>query len=81
MPPSNNHLGATKLPVRTASHGIPATCIPTPSLLHVHVMVSDKELEGLARPQLSDYALASDCTMAAVLSLLVSGLWPLAGSR
>ena len=44
-------------------------------------MVSDKELEGLARPLLSDYPPASDCTMATVLALLSLGLCAMAASR
>lgn len=71
----SNHSGATSRPVRRLATAFPPGCVPTLSLLHV--MVSDKELEGLARPLVSDFPPASDCTMATVLSLwsLSHGLW------
>lgn len=71
MPPSAATREPPARPARRLATAFPPGRVPTLSLLHV--MVSDKELEGLARPPLSDYPPASDCTMAAVPSLLSPG--------
>jgi len=82
MPLHQQPLGSHQPPSATASHGIsPRLRSHSATLSLLHVMVSDKELEGLARPLVSDFPPASDCTMATVLSLLFLGVRALAGSR